>query len=95
MASTPAGWSASTSGAERLAWSRSGRPPSRLGRIRHSTFGNAGVEAYVLDFDGDLYGDGLGVEFVHRLRGMERFDGVDALVAQMRDDVKQTRALLA
>jgi riboflavin kinase/FMN adenylyltransferase len=34
------------------------------------------------------------VEFVHRLRGMERFDGVDALVAQMRDDVKQTRALL-
>jgi riboflavin kinase / FMN adenylyltransferase len=52
------------------------------------------VEAYLLDFDGDLYGDGLGVEFVHRLRGMERFDGVDALVAQMRDDVKQTRALL-
>jgi riboflavin kinase/FMN adenylyltransferase len=53
------------------------------------------VEAYLLDFDGYLYGDGLGVEFVHRLRGMERFDGVDALVAQMRDDVKQTRALLA
>jgi riboflavin kinase/FMN adenylyltransferase len=52
------------------------------------------VEAFVLDFDGDLYGDGLGVEFVHRLRGMERFDGVDALVAQMHDDVKQTRALL-
>jgi riboflavin kinase/FMN adenylyltransferase len=52
------------------------------------------VEAYILDFDGDLYGDGLGVEFAHRLRGMERFDGVDALVAQMRDDVKQTRALL-
>jgi riboflavin kinase / FMN adenylyltransferase len=53
------------------------------------------VEAYVLDFDGDLYGDGLGVEFVHRLRGMERFDSVDALVEQMTDDVKQTRALLA
>jgi riboflavin kinase/FMN adenylyltransferase len=52
------------------------------------------VEAYVLDFDGDLYGDGLGVEFVHRLRGMERFDTVDALVAQMHDDVKQTRELL-
>jgi riboflavin kinase/FMN adenylyltransferase len=52
------------------------------------------VEAFVLDFDGDLYGDGLGVEFVHRLRGMERFDGVDALVAQMHDDVKQTRYVL-
>ena len=53
------------------------------------------VEAFVLDFDGDLYGDGLGVEFVHRLRGMERFASVDALVEQMHDDVKQTRALLA
>lgn len=50
------------------------------------------VEAYVLDFAGDLYGDGLGVEFVRRLRGMERFDSVEALVEQMRDDVKQTRA---
>jgi riboflavin kinase/FMN adenylyltransferase len=52
------------------------------------------VEAYILDFDGDLYGDGLGVEFVSRLRGMERFDGVAALVAQMEQDVAQTRTLL-
>lgn len=53
------------------------------------------VEAYLLDFDDDLYGDGLGVEFEHRLRGMERFDSVDALVARMRDDVKRTRDVLA
>jgi riboflavin kinase/FMN adenylyltransferase len=53
------------------------------------------IEAFVLDFDGDLYGDGLGVEFVHRLRGMERFASVDALIEQMDDDVKQTRSLLA
>ncbi len=52
------------------------------------------VEAFVLDFDDDLYGDKLGVEFVHRLRGMEHYDRVDDLVAQMHDDVKQTRALL-
>jgi riboflavin kinase/FMN adenylyltransferase len=52
------------------------------------------VEAYVLDFDGDLYGDGLGVEFIERLRGMERFEGADALVAQMKQDVEQTRTLL-
>ena len=52
------------------------------------------VEAFVLDYEGDLYGDGLGVEFVHRLRGMERFTSVDALVEQMHDDVKQTRARL-
>jgi riboflavin kinase/FMN adenylyltransferase len=53
------------------------------------------VEAYVLDFTGDLYGATLGVEFVQRLRGMERFDSVDALVAQMHTDVAQTRAIMA
>ena len=53
------------------------------------------VEAYVLDFDGDLYGQALGVEFVERLRGMERFDGVDALVEQMHRDVARTRELIA
>jgi riboflavin kinase/FMN adenylyltransferase len=53
------------------------------------------VEAYILDFDRDLYGDALGVEFAHRLRGMEKFDSVPALVAQMRADVARTRELLA
>ena len=52
------------------------------------------VEAFVLDFDGDLYGQNLGVEFVHRLRGMAKFDSVGELVAQMDEDVLQTRQLL-
>ena len=52
------------------------------------------VEAYLLDFDGDLYGDALGVEFVDRLRGMVKYDSIDALVAQMRTDVEQARAVL-
>ena len=52
------------------------------------------VEAYVLDFEGDLYGTTLGIEFVDRLRGMERFDSVEALVTQMQADVAQTRTLL-
>jgi riboflavin kinase/FMN adenylyltransferase len=52
------------------------------------------VEAYILDFEGDLYGATLGIEFIERLRGMERFDDVDALVTQMRTDVAQTRALI-
>jgi riboflavin kinase/FMN adenylyltransferase len=52
------------------------------------------VEAFVLDFDGDLYGATLGVEFVSRLRGMVKFDRVDDLVRQMADDVDQTRAVL-
>jgi riboflavin kinase/FMN adenylyltransferase len=53
------------------------------------------VEAYVLDFDGDLYDESVGVEFAARLRGMERFDSVDQLVAQMADDVRRTRERLA
>ena len=52
------------------------------------------VEAFVLDFDGDLYGDALGIEFLARLRGMERYDSVDALVEQMHRDVADTRDLV-
>jgi len=52
------------------------------------------VEAYVLDFEGDLYGQAIGVEFVERLRGMEKFDGVESLVAQMHADVSRTRELI-
>jgi riboflavin kinase / FMN adenylyltransferase len=52
------------------------------------------VEAFVLDFSGDLYGATIGVEFAERLRGMEKFDSVDALVTQMAADVDRTRAVL-
>lgn len=53
------------------------------------------VESYVLDrTDLDLYGVEVTVEFVERLRGMEAFDSVEALVEQMRTDVDRTRALL-
>ena len=52
------------------------------------------VEAYLLDFDGDLYGDALGIEFVERLRGQERYESVDALVAQMHADVARTRDVI-
>ncbi len=51
------------------------------------------VEAYILDFSGDLYGATVGIEFAERLRGMEKFDSVDALVQQMQADVDRTRAL--
>jgi riboflavin kinase/FMN adenylyltransferase len=52
------------------------------------------VEAFVLDFEGDLYGQNLGVEFVSRLRGMVKFDSVADLITQMAADVVQTRQLL-
>jgi len=53
------------------------------------------LEAHVLDFDGDLYGQEARVRFVHRLRGEVKFDSVDALVAQIERDVADTRAALA
>jgi riboflavin kinase / FMN adenylyltransferase len=52
------------------------------------------VEAHVLDRDLDLYDKTVEVSFVSRIRGMEKFDGVDALVAQIGRDVSQVRALL-
>jgi riboflavin kinase/FMN adenylyltransferase len=52
------------------------------------------IEAYLLDFDGDLYGQELAIEFVQRLRGERRFPGVDALLEQMAKDVEATRRLL-
>jgi len=51
------------------------------------------IEAYLLDFNGDLYGTELRVEFWRRLRDELRFDSVDRLVAQIGEDVEATRAL--
>lgn len=53
------------------------------------------VEAYLCDFDGDLYGEAGRLEFVARLRGEERFSSVDALVRQIALDVAATRAAVA
>jgi riboflavin kinase/FMN adenylyltransferase len=52
------------------------------------------VEAYVLDFDGDLYGEHVGVEFASRLRAMAAFPDIPSLIAAMDDDIARTRALL-
>jgi len=52
------------------------------------------VEAYLLDFEGDLYGRELALEFHERLRGERRFDSVDALVEQMARDVERTREVV-
>jgi riboflavin kinase/FMN adenylyltransferase len=52
------------------------------------------VEAFVLDYDGDLYGEHVGVEFVRRLRPMASFPDVAALVAAMDKDVADTRQIL-
>jgi riboflavin kinase/FMN adenylyltransferase len=53
------------------------------------------VEAFLIDFEGDLYGQSLRIAFVERMRGEKRFDSVDALVAQMQRDVELAREVLA
>jgi riboflavin kinase/FMN adenylyltransferase len=52
------------------------------------------VEAHLLDFDGDLYGTRMRLHFVARLRGQQRFSGVEELVEQIRHDVARVRRLL-
>jgi riboflavin kinase/FMN adenylyltransferase len=53
------------------------------------------VEAYLLDFDGDLYDRELRIAFLARLRGERRFDTVDGLVEQMHRDVEAARSIAA
>jgi riboflavin kinase / FMN adenylyltransferase len=53
------------------------------------------LEAYVLDFDGDLYAQDVRVRFRARIRGQVRFERVEDLIAQMQTDVARCRELLA
>ncbi len=52
------------------------------------------IEAFILDFDEDLYGRAVTLEFVHRLRDVERYETVGALKEQVAKDVERTRTLL-
>jgi riboflavin kinase/FMN adenylyltransferase len=52
------------------------------------------LEVHLFDFDGDLYGQRMAVEFVGKLRDERKFDGLDALNAQMKRDARQARELL-
>ncbi len=53
------------------------------------------IEAYILDFEGDLYGSRVRLQFLERLRGERRFDTPEALIEQMRRDVERTREVTA
>jgi riboflavin kinase/FMN adenylyltransferase len=57
--------------------------------------GRETVEAHVLDFDGNLYGEELRLQFVGRIRGEQRFTSVDDLVRQIEADVVVARNVLA
>ncbi|MHB8243357.1 MAG: bifunctional riboflavin kinase/FAD synthetase [Solirubrobacteraceae bacterium] len=53
------------------------------------------IEAYILDYEGDLYGSELRLDFIARLRGERRFEDPESLVEQIRRDVKRTREIAA
>ena len=63
-----------------------GTNPTFSGRQRR-------VEAFVLDFDGDLYGKQLRLAFLERMRGEKRFESVEALVEQMRADIAEAQGI--
>ena len=72
------------------------RPPAAVSIGVRPTFGvgQRAVEAHLLDFSEELYGAEVRLEFAARLRGQEAFDTMDALVAQIHQDVDRTRRLL-
>jgi riboflavin kinase / FMN adenylyltransferase len=53
------------------------------------------IEAHLIDFEGDLYGQTLRIAFIERMRGEKRFDSVDELVEQMNRDVVQAAATVS
>jgi riboflavin kinase/FMN adenylyltransferase len=57
-----------------------------------SDAGRMTLEVFLLDFDGDLYGRRVRVEFLHKLRDEARYDSLEALRAQIARDVADTRA---
>lgn len=66
-----------------------GKRPTFYQDAEHSV-----VEAHLIDFDGDLYGLHASVGFAAWLRGEQRFDGIDALAAQLQTDIAAARSLL-
>lgn len=52
------------------------------------------LELYLMGFEGDLYGKELRVDMIQRIRGVERFDSVEGLVARMKQDIGEAEAIL-
>ncbi len=63
-----------------------GRRPTFYEHADHSL-----LEAHLLDFDGDIYGERAEVRFTHFLRSERKFNGIDALITQLKHDVEHAR----
>ena len=75
------------------------RHPTAISLGRRPTFyefaDTSLLEAHLIDFDGDLYGQSSRVQFVEHLRDELKFDSVEALIEQMGRDVAQAARVLA
>jgi riboflavin kinase/FMN adenylyltransferase len=82
--------------AVRVEW-RGGRAGGMMNQGPKPTFedGRRTLEAHLFDFDGDLYGEWVRIEWVERLRDVERFASVEALQQQLDRDRTRARAVLA
>jgi riboflavin kinase/FMN adenylyltransferase len=67
---------------------------TNIGRRPTFDAGHVSVETHLMDFEGDLYGERMDIEIVHRIRGEVAFPSVDALVAQIGRDVQSAREVL-
>ena len=77
--------------------SKAGRHPAVINVGYNPTFEERDrpiVEAHALDFDGDLYGQVIGVEFTHHLRDEVKFSGAESLMEEIRRDIARARELL-
>ncbi|HSB88243.1 MAG TPA: bifunctional riboflavin kinase/FAD synthetase [Ilumatobacteraceae bacterium] len=84
-----AGWYERSNGDKYPCALNLGRRPTFYEHADHSL-----LEAHLLDFDGDLYGERAKIRFTHFLRSERKFNGIDALVAQLKHDVEHARAVL-
>ena len=83
------GWYLRPDGTRHPAAINIGRRPTFHEHAEHSV-----LEAHLLDFEGDLYGEQARVQFVDFLRSEQRFDGIDGLVAQLKIDIEAARSSL-
>lgn len=85
-----AGWYHRPDGSRYACAINLGRRPTFYEHADHSL-----LEAHLLEFSGDLYGEAARVEFTHFLRSERKFDGIDALIGQLKNDIDHARTVLA
>ncbi|HUF99883.1 MAG TPA: bifunctional riboflavin kinase/FAD synthetase [Ilumatobacter sp.] len=84
-----AGWYERPNGDKHPCAINIGRRPTFYEHADHSL-----LEAHLIGFEGDLYGEAANVSFVAFLRSERKFDGIDALIAQLRQDVDHATEIL-